>query len=128
MHTESDPNSNTSFFRTDWAGGDRKGNEPLIEGLREKGITLSTVAVGRSADSLLMRALAYGGRGRFYQTDEFTDIPKIFAKEVFMAGKKYLNNRTFIPRAAGYSDILKGIDAVPQLTDMLQPPQSKRQT
>lgn len=94
---------------------EKEGYEPLIEGLREKGITLSTVAVGRSADSLLMRALAYGGRGRFYQTDEFTDIPKIFAKEVFMAGKKYLNNRTFIPRAAGYSDILKGIDAVPQL-------------
>ncbi len=94
---------------------EKEGYEPLIEGLREKEITLSTVAVGRGADSLLMKALAYGGKGRFYQTDEFTDIPKIFAKEVFLAGKKYLTNRTFAPRAAGSSDILKGIDSVPQL-------------
>ena len=94
---------------------EKSGYEPLIEGLREKGITLSTVAVGRSADSLLMKALAYGGRGRYYETDEFTDIPKIFAKEVFLAGKKYLTNRTFTPKPAGSSDILKGIDSVPQL-------------
>ncbi len=94
---------------------EKEGYEPLIEGLRENAITLSTVAVGRGADSLLMKALALGGKGRFYQTDEFTDIPKIFAKEVFLAGKKYLTNRTFTPRAAGSSDILKGIDSVPQL-------------
>lgn len=94
---------------------EKEGYEPLIEGLREKGITLSTVAVGRGADILLMKVLAYGGNGRFYLTDEFTDIPKIFAKEVFLAGKKYLTNRTFTPRAAGSLEILKGIDAVPQL-------------
>lgn len=94
---------------------EKEGYEPVIEGLREKGITLSTVAVGRGADRLLMKALAAGGQGRYYETDEFTDIPKIFAKEVFLAGKKYLTNRTFIPRLAGSSEILKGIDAVPQL-------------
>jgi len=94
---------------------EKEGYEPLIDNLREKGITLSTVAVGRSADTLLMKALAYGGRGRYYETDEFSDIPKIFAKEVYLAGKKYLTNRTFIPKLAGSSDILKGIDAVPKL-------------
>jgi Mg-chelatase subunit ChlD len=94
---------------------EKEGYEPVIDGLRGKGITLSTVAVGREADSSLMRALALGGRGRFYQTDEFTDIPKIFAKEVFLAGKKYLVNRTFTPALAGSSELLKGIDAVPQL-------------
>ncbi len=94
---------------------ERRGYESIIEGLRENGITLSTVAVGRGADFLLLKALAYGGNGRYYETDEFTDIPKIFAKEVFLAGKKYLTNRTFIPELAGISDILKGIEAVPQL-------------
>jgi len=94
---------------------EKDGYEPLIDNLREKGITLSTVAVGRSADTLLMKALAYGGRGRYYETDEFTDIPKIFAKEVFLAGKKYFTNRTFTPKLTGSSDILKGIDAVPKL-------------
>jgi Mg-chelatase subunit ChlD len=94
---------------------EKDGYEPLIEGLREKEITLSTVAVGRGADFLLMKALAYGGRGRYYETDEFTDIPKIFAKEVFLAGKKYLTNRVFTPKLAGASEILKGIEEVPQL-------------
>jgi len=94
---------------------EKSGYEPLIEGLRENKITLSTVAVGRSADFLLMKALAYGGNGRYYETDEFTDIPKIFAKEVFLAGKKYLTNRTFTPGLAGSTEILKGIEAVPQL-------------
>ncbi len=94
---------------------EKSGYEPLIECLRNNGITLSTVACGRSADFLLMKALAYGGRGRYYETDEFSDIPKIFAKEVFLAGKKYLTNRTFSPVLSGYSDILKGIDTVPTL-------------
>jgi len=94
---------------------EKSGYEHLIEGLRENKITLSTVAVGRSADFLLMKALAYGGNGRYYETDEFTDIPKIFAKEVFLAGKKYLTNRTFSPGLSGSSEILKGIEAVPQL-------------
>ena len=94
---------------------EKEGYEPLIEGMKENGVTLSTVAVGRGADTLLMKALAYGGGGRYYGTDEFTDIPKIFAKEVFLAGKKYLNNRTFVPKLAGSSDILKGIEAVPEL-------------
>lgn len=94
---------------------EKEGYEPVIDGLREKGITLSTVAVGHSADHALMQILAIGGKGRYYATDEFTDIPKIFAKEVFLAGKKYLNNRTFTPRLSALSDILKNIDAVPSL-------------
>ncbi|NLC67913.1 MAG: VWA domain-containing protein, partial [Clostridiaceae bacterium] len=94
---------------------EKAGYEPVIEGLRENGITLSTVAVGRGADLLLMQVLAYAGGGRYYETDEFTDIPKIFAKEVFLAGKKYLVNRTFMPRFSGYSEILKGIETVPML-------------
>jgi Mg-chelatase subunit ChlD len=94
---------------------EKQGYEPVIEGLRDKGITLSTVAVGRGADHLLMNALAYGGQGRYYETDEFSNIPNIFTKEVFLAGKKYLTNRTFVPQLAAYSDILSGIEAVPVL-------------
>jgi len=94
---------------------EKSGYETIIDGLRENGITLSTVAVGQSADFALLKALAYGGRGRYYETNEFSDIPKIFAKEVFLAGKEYLVNRSFIPVLRGYSEILKGINAVPGL-------------
>jgi len=94
---------------------ERTGYQELIENMREAGITLSTVAVGTEADRVLLKALAEGGSGRFYMTDEFTDIPKIFAKETFLAGKTYLNNRTFTPNYVSSSEILKGIDAVPVL-------------
>lgn len=91
------------------------GYEKIIEGLRNDGITLSTVAVGRGADTLLLKALAYGGMGRYYQTDEFSDIPSIFAKEAFLAGQKYIQNRSFYPELVTSAGLLKGIEAIPML-------------
>lgn len=94
---------------------EKSGYDQLIEDMNRAGITLSTVAVGREADAELLEALSIGGNGRFYKTDVFTDIPKIFAKETFLAGKTYLNNRTFTPSLKSYSDALKGITSVPAL-------------
>ncbi|MCX7841727.1 MAG: VWA domain-containing protein [Clostridia bacterium] len=94
---------------------ERSGYEPIVDGINEAGITLSTVAVGRESDRALLEALAIGGNGRFYMTDAFSDIPKIFVKETFLAGKTYLNNRTFTPILTAYSDMLKNIKAVPVL-------------
>lgn len=91
------------------------GYERIIDGVREDGITLSTVAVGEGADTLLLKALAYGGQGRYYYTDEFSDIPSIFAKEAFLAGQKYLQNRQFYPELVTSMGLLKGIQAVPPL-------------
>lgn len=94
---------------------EKTGYEALLDKINEAGITLSTVAVGNGADMPLLKALAYGGHGRFYSTDEFTDIPKIFTKETFLAGKTYFNNRTFTPKLSAYSPILSEIDSIPQL-------------
>lgn len=94
---------------------EKNGYDQLMEDINAAGITLSTVAVGREADSELLEALSIGGSGRFYQTDVFSDIPKIFAKETFLAGKTYLNNRTFTPTLKSYSEILKDIKAIPVL-------------
>lgn len=94
---------------------ERAGYEHIIEGVRADGITLSTVAVGEGADTLLLKALAYGGQGRYYYTDEFSDIPSIFAKEAFLAGQKYLQNRQFYPELVNSMGLLKGIEAVPPL-------------
>ena len=94
---------------------EQSGYDALMNKINEAGITLSTVAVGSSADVPLLNYLAVKGGGRFYMTDEFTDIPKIFAKETYLAGKTYLNNRTFVPKYESTSAILKGLDALPQL-------------
>jgi len=94
---------------------EKYGYERIIYGLNEDGITLSTVAVGQGADTLLLKALAYGGNGRYYYTDEFSDIPSIFAKETFLAGQKYLQNRRFYPEPVTSMGLLKEIAAVPPL-------------
>ncbi len=79
-------------------------------------ISLSTVAVGEGADRRLLKMLAERGGGRYYNTDVFTDIPTIFAKEAVLAGKKYLNQVDFYPTVHGsYSKILEGINELPML-------------
>lgn len=91
------------------------GYDRVIRNINSDGITLSTVAVGEEADAMLLKALARGGNGRFYKTDEFSDIPSILVKETFLAGQKYLQNRSFYPELVSSSGILKGIEEIPPL-------------
>lgn len=94
---------------------EQTGYDLWLNRMSEGGITLSTVAIGSSADSKLMQYLADGGGGRYYFTNEFTDLPEIFLKETLLAGKDYLNNRNFYPKQQDASAILSGIDATPSL-------------
>lgn len=94
---------------------EQTGYEGLLEKMKAAGITLSTVAVGSGADVNLLSDLAKKGEGRYYFTNEFTNLPQIFTKETTIAGKEYINNRTFYPQAQDASQILSGIDAVAQL-------------
>ncbi|WP_330695391.1 hypothetical protein, partial [Anaerotignum sp.] len=89
--------------------------KPLLSKMQDAGITLSSVAVGGGADTNLLRRLATEGNGRYYFTDEFTDLPSIFAKETLLAGKEYLNNREFYPEQKDASAILSDIASVPTL-------------
>lgn len=81
--------------------GEKEGYEKTVQKIKEAGITLSTVAVGQDADRELLRTLADSGGGRSYYTDYYRDIPGIFTRETYLSTKKYLNNRDFVPRAAG---------------------------
>jgi len=92
-----------------------QGYREIIDELTENDITLSAVAVGSEADKKLLGELAKYGNGRYYETDVFSDIPSIFTKETFMAGKKYLNNITFYPSVTAESPILSGIKGFPEL-------------
>lgn len=84
------------------APGDYEG---LIDGLREKGVTMSTVAVGADADSRLLRRLAEGANGRFYTTTDSQNVPQIFAKETALAGKTYIQDRPFTPALGRTGDL-----------------------
>lgn len=80
----------------------------MLENIGKEGITLSTVAVGEDADQSLLENLADQGNGRYYYTDEFVDIPKIFTKETYMATQTYIQNRTFHPVITGNSPMISG--------------------
>jgi len=96
---------------------ERSGYVELVEKLKKDNITVSTVAVGQGSDVQLLEEIARGAGGRFYYTDEFSNLPRIFAKETFMAARAYLNNREFVPSITGSHPVLAGAaeDGLPSL-------------
>jgi uncharacterized membrane protein len=81
----------------------------LIGNINSGGITLSTVSVGEDADTGLLGKLAEIGKGRAYHTDKYTDIPRIFAKEVLLSTGTYIINEEFQPKVASNHEILSGV-------------------
>lgn len=79
------------------------GFEALAADMKARGITLSTVAVGKDADRALLSSLADLGGGRTYAVDEFNNIVSIFAKETYLATGEYLQNRTFTPAVTSFA-------------------------
>ncbi len=78
--------------------------------LEDRGITLSCVAVGEDADKELLKRLAEGGSGRYYESTKITDLPSIFAQEVIIAMEEYLVNREFTPVVTGANtELLRGV-------------------
>jgi len=81
----------------------------LLQSLREAGITVSTVSVGKDADINLMKNIAKWGDGRNYYTDDSDRIPRIFVGETRMAAKKIIVEKTLKPKARMASDMTKDI-------------------
>lgn len=94
---------------------EQAGYDAVINAMKQQSITLSTVAVGEQSDTRLLSRLAQSSGGRYYYTDAFTDLPEIFAQETMLAGKEYLQNRTFYPKAVNGSPLLTGVSALPPL-------------
>lgn len=93
---------------TDGQDGNRQYDE-LLKKMNDDKITLSTVSVGDDADKHLMKKLSEIGKGRYYHTDLNTNIPRIFAKEIFMSTRNYLNHREFVPKLSNPHPILNGV-------------------
>lgn len=88
---------------------ERSGYEGLVDKMKKENITVSTVAVGQGADTALLESIAKGANGRFYYTDDGANIPRIFAKETFMAARAYLNNREFTPVLTNQHNIIADV-------------------
>jgi Mg-chelatase subunit ChlD len=94
---------------------EKYGYEDIFSILEENKISLSTVAVGGGADRSLLFYLAEQGKGRYYQTDAFSDIPNIFLKETMLARKTYINNITFELKRNSNSTLLTGVNYLTKL-------------
>lgn len=92
---------------TDGQGESRNYSE-ITSAYRDANVTLSTVAVGEGSDARLLEQIAEDCGGRYYYSDMASEIPKIFAQEVFLSGDTYLQNGVFA-LAVKNSEITKGL-------------------
>ena len=95
---------------------EKEGYDAIIEDLKKENITVSTVAVGKDSDTVLLESMANVGKGRYYFVDEYSAIPNIFTKEIFLASKSYINNEAFTPVISSYNKIISPfLDVIPSL-------------
>lgn len=91
--------------------------DDLLDIINDAGITLSTVAVGDGCNATLLERLANEGGGRVFYTDLDSDLPRIFAQEVFLASNTYIVNETFTPVVTSNDAIIRDVsaDGLPEL-------------
>jgi uncharacterized membrane protein len=71
--------------------------EALVKKMTEARITLSTVAVGPSADPELLKNLAAWGNGRSYAVADAAQVPEIFVKEAKNASTPGFDEKAITP-------------------------------
>jgi uncharacterized membrane protein len=71
--------------------------EALVKKMVEARITLSTVAVGPSADPELLKNLASWGKGRAYVVADAAKVPEIFVKEAKNAATPSFDEKPITP-------------------------------
>lgn len=67
----------------------------LVRQLTDGGVTVSTVALGEGSARDLLREIAEAGNGRYYESEEPTSLPQIFAKETTQASKSAVQEGVF---------------------------------
>lgn len=78
--------------------------------IRKENITLSTVGIGKNGNSLLMKKIARGGSGRFYQVeDDFYELKNIFRTDSLLASGSLTVEETFTPVFRDPDPILRGV-------------------
>lgn len=99
------------------SGGDVQG---LISGLLAQNVTTSTVGVdvhSQQAYMAYMADLARWGGGRFYQSNNPSQVPALFLKESLVSLRPWFEQENFFPKVTANGDLLNGVplSAFPQL-------------
>src|SRR5437763_2036733 len=83
--------------------------EGIAQNMAQSKMTCTTVAVGDDCDFKLLQEIARVGNGRYYQAEDPSNIPQIFAKETVTASKSALNEQPFIPIVTRPSEVIANI-------------------
>jgi len=75
--------------------GETDDYDDIISSINNTNITLSTVAVGSDSDTKLLERLANSCSGRYYYADLASDLPQIFAQEVYLGGGTFIREGEF---------------------------------
>jgi uncharacterized membrane protein len=83
--------------------------EGIAQNMAQSKITCSTVAVGDDCDFKLLAEIARIGNGRYYQAEDPSNVPQIFAKETVTASKSALNEQPFTPQVLRPTHVLSEV-------------------
>ena len=75
---------------------------------RDGGVTISTIAVGREANVVLLESISKYGGGGFYQTDSAANLPELFLEDVRQrGGDTTMVEKDFVPYSVSPDPVLK---------------------
>ncbi|KIG12349.1 hypothetical protein DB30_01581 [Enhygromyxa salina] len=86
------------------------GISALLGDMREADITVSAVGVGAGAGKDFLVRVAERGRGRYFFSEDGTDVPRIFSREAREVKRNALVERNLYPRVAKPVQMLRGIN------------------
>ena len=82
--------------------------DALSQRIAADGITISTVALGKDADQVLMAHIAALGGGRYYHTDNPQNIPRIFTSETMLVSRDLVVEQDTLPKLVYPGEITEG--------------------
>jgi Mg-chelatase subunit ChlD len=85
----------------------------LVQWLAAKKITVSTVALGKESDQEHLKKIASVGGGRFYYSDDSSQIPRIFLEEAKQITKTGVVEKKFTPELLKKGEMLEGLNLTP---------------
>ena len=86
------------------------GINALLGDMREADITVSAVGVGAGAGKDFLHRVAERGRGRFFFSEDGTDVPRIFSRDANEAKRNAIKELRLYPRVAKPVQLLRGIN------------------
>lgn len=80
----------------------------LAQIMADAGITVSTIAMGDDADRALLSRMAEIGKGRYYETNDPSNVPQIFTKETVEASRSAVKEDIFSCTISGDHPLVAG--------------------